>query len=113
VHGAGHLDIAAGGGTIDLLDGTSPTQHVDFLGAAGLLELGTPTSFKGIVSEFAAGDQIDLLQTKATGLSFAHDRLSVQGSAGEVASIRFSQPLVGGNFSLAPDGHGGTLIKYN
>ena len=111
VEGTGTLEISQSG-TLDLLVGSRPEQHVDFLGGAGLLELGSLAGFKGEIAGFTMGDSIDLLNTVATGFDFAHGRLDLQGNTTALGSVRFTGGLTTADFQMASDGHGGTLILH-
>ena len=110
--GTGSVCISAAGGTLELLQGAVASQSVGFLGAAGLLELGTPAAFQGVIAGFTNGDQVDLLKTPETGFSFAGGALTVQNGTTVVATLAFTGALTSASFNLAADGHGGTLITH-
>ncbi len=71
-------------------------------------------SLGATISGFAAFDQIDLTvlgfgsTTKAT---FAGDTLTVSGSSTH-AALTFSGSYTTSDFSVANDGHGGTLVSF-
>ena len=108
-HG-GSLEIGAGA-TLSLLDGCSINEGVDFLAASGLLNLGNPSTFAGLIDGFGGTDTIDLLQTAETGYSVSHGVLpSRHGTV--VAALRFEGSYTKSSFSLTSDGHDGTLIAF-
>jgi hypothetical protein len=109
VAGTGTLEVAATG-TLSLLLGAGSGQTVDFLATTGLLDLTKPLDFAGTIAGFGAGDQIDLLNTAANGLSYAGNVLTVTNGTTTVASLIFAG--ASNSFSLSSDLHGGTLISF-
>ena len=110
VSGTGDLNIS-GGGALHLLQGADHGQTVQFLGA-GSLDLNAPGVFAGVIAGFGAHDLIDLINTPATGATFASGVLTVHNGAATAASLHFAGNYTGANFHLSSDNHGGTLIHY-
>jgi hypothetical protein len=111
VSGTGTLDIGAAG-TMALLAGAGMGQTATFAASTGALDLTAPLSFDGLIAGFGASDQIDLVNTAETSYSFANGTLTVENGNTTVASLRFSGSYNTGSFTLAGDGHGGTLITF-
>ena len=112
VTGKGTMEIGAGG-TLTLDLGASVTQTVEMLGQAGVLDLGTPLDFAGLIGGFGGTDKIDLLNTASTSFSYASGALTVLNGAQTVASLRLQGIYTSNNFSLSSDGHGGTFITFH
>jgi hypothetical protein len=78
------------------------------------LELGAAGSFAGTIIGFSGSDAIDVLNTAVTGLSYSgtstSGTLTVSGSGGTIAELKFSGDYTTASFALASDGHGGTDI---
>jgi hypothetical protein len=111
VAGIGTLGVGQGG-TLLLADGTGTGQNVQFQGVTGLLELTTPSAFGGFIDDFGAANQIDLVNTAATGFTFTGGVMSVQDNGATVASLNFVGPYHQSDFVLASDGHGGTMLTF-
>jgi len=117
------LDIG-NAGSVTLDNGATIGTMVDFLarspGLTGLLDLQKPLSFLGTIGGFGFGssdDQIDLLNTIATAVSY-HGNASGSGGVLDVmngttvAKLHFAGFYSTASFSLSSDGHGGTLIGF-
>ena len=91
VTGAGAATIEAAG-TIDLR--ANDGQDVSFNGVGGVLDLGVPGEFSGIISGFVTGDTIVLTNdayTSADQVSLgANNALTVAGANGPLASLQFN-----------------------
>jgi hypothetical protein len=110
ISGTGTLGI--GTGTLSLLSGAVATQSVRFEQSAGLLDLAHPTDFSGLISDFGAQDKIDLLDTKATGFTFAGGTLTLEDGSKTVASLGFTGSYTQNDFAISTDNHSGTLISF-
>lgn len=108
--GAGICQIGPTG--ILTITGTDGSQQIDFISNAGLLDLGTPSQFLGVIAGFGGSAEIDLLHTNATGLSFANGVLSIEDGAKTVASLNFTGSYNTSDFVLGSDGHNGTAITF-
>jgi len=110
ISGTGTLGI--GTGTLSLLSGAVATQSVRFEQSAGRLDLAHPTDFSAPISDFAAQDKIDLLDTKATGFTFAGGTLTLEDGSKTVASLSFTGSYTQNDFAISTDNHSGTLISF-
>jgi hypothetical protein len=111
VSGAGAFQIGAAG-TLSLLSGAASTQSVDFLAAAGQLDLTYPARFLGTIAGFHGQDSIDLVGTALPSLSFANNVLTVLRGGTVEASLHFAPGLSLSDFTVGSDGHGGTVIGF-
>ncbi len=110
--GSGTVEIDHAG-TVSLLKGAAASQYVDFGVGGGLLDLTGPNSFAGTIEDFAAGDKIDLIKTLETSYDFANGVLTVMNGSKTVASLHFAGTYATTDFTLASDGHGGTVISHS
>jgi len=98
---------AALGGTIAFLD---PTARLAFAGAAGI-----SATISATLRDFQNGDSIDLQGLSyGPGLSISLQGNAVQVSQGGAVAARFglgNGTYAAGQFSLAADGAGGTLLR--
>jgi hypothetical protein len=78
--------------------------------AGWTVTLDDPAAFTGTILGFVAGNTLDLTGRPATGLSFAGGVLAVQNGGTVVASLHFAGSCTSADFSIGPDGHGGTEI---
>jgi hypothetical protein len=99
-------------GTLVLRAGSDAAQTVEFATAGGVLALGLPADFDGFVAGFDAGDHIDLVDTHVTSYTYSGDVLTAQDGASIVASLHFDGSYTKADFSLANDGHGGTVVGF-
>jgi hypothetical protein len=111
VTGTGALEINAAS-TFSLMNGAAAGQTVDFLASSGALDLGNPLAFAGAIDGFAGSDTIDLLKTASTSETFAAGVLTVVDNGATVASLHFTGSYTTGDFMLASDGNGGSLITF-
>ncbi len=114
ITGTGTLQIASGA-TLSLTAGIASTQTVDFLATSGLVDLNaatSTTSFAGTFSGFAGSDQIDLINSTATTLSYASGVLTVDNGSTVVAKLHFTGNYTNSDFSIGSDSHGGSVIKF-
>ncbi len=109
-----------GGGTFSIgllsslyfLAGAAPSaQAVRFTDVGGRLLLADPATYTGIISNFQAGDLIDLTATVANSASYnaASHLLTVSENGTVVARLKVVGPASGA-MTATPDGNGGTLI---
>ena len=112
VAGAGTLAVGATG-TLSLLLGAASTQMVDFQATSGLLDLTKPLDFGGFISGFGASDHIDLIGTAETAYSYAGSLLTVTDGTTTVAKLHFTGSYSSASFTLASDGHSGTIISFS
>ena len=110
VTGVGSMDIA-GGATLQADTIVDSTLTATFDGAAAVLALKTPNSFKATIAGFAPTDVIDLLARKATSAVLGTGgALLITNGAHTVATLHLTGSYTGDTFSVASDGHGGTDI---
>ncbi len=69
-------------------------------------------AFKGHIAGFGASDTIDLTKTTETGYTFGNGVLTVTNGSATVASLNFTGSYTTSSFTLSPDGHTGTFIKF-
>lgn len=106
---SGTIDI--GGGTLRSL-GSIENRVIDFTGA-GTLELSSPGSFGGSITDFGTGDTIMVDGLDVASVSFSNDTLSLLNGLGNVVDqLLIAEPagIATGAFHLAADGSGGTDI---
>lgn len=82
-----------------------------FAGAGASLTIGTPSTFNGTLSSFAAGDTIDLAGTTATNASLSGGDLVITNGSSSVASIPITGVAAGTLFTVSSDGNGGSMIR--
>ncbi len=101
------------GGTLSVAGAVSGSATVQFGDASGLLALSDPSSFQGSITWMGAGDRIDFVNTAVQVLSANPTRLTLMlnNSVTETLSIGTVDDGVG-TFSVASDGHGGSLLTY-
>jgi hypothetical protein len=109
---------ATDGETLQLLpdDGatTSDSQGVRLVGAGDAVEIDNPTSYTGTISNYVAGDTIDLSDIgTATGATLgANNVLTVTGASGGTVTLHLNptQNYASDDFMPIADGDGGTDI---
>jgi hypothetical protein len=100
--GSGVFNLA-GAGSLEF-SGSATAVKIGFLSGGGeTLLLAKPGAVSGTISGFGTNDSIDLLNTAATGLTYANGTLTVTGSTGTLATLDFSGSYVQANFSLQSD----------
>ena len=62
---------------------------------------------------FQSGDSIDLANTLANGFTYSKGLLDVTENGVAVANLDFTGHYTQSQFSIAADGHGGTLLTVN
>ncbi len=111
--------VAIGASTITLGASASLTataglfvSEVAFAGSSSTLALDAPASVSSLLSEFRAGDVIDLTTKVATAISFSSFShvLSVKAGAATLAALHFANGYAGHSFVFGSDGGGGTRI---
>ena len=111
--GTGSLDIGAYG-TLEFGAAVDSSHTVTFAASTGTLELasGAQATFAGTIAGFSGNDVIDLAGATVTGLSYntGTDILTVSGSSGTIATLKFSGSYTTTDFSFQSDGNGGTDI---
>ena len=109
VTGGGAADIDRDS-TLEFDDSVGSGQTLYFFQNA-TLALAAPSSFDAVISGFAAGDEIDLLGTTATSVSYQSNILTVLNGTTTVASLNLSGSYSDStDFELCPDGNGGSAI---
>jgi hypothetical protein len=105
VSAAGGLQIDAGA-TLELGAATGASDVVGFGATTGTLQLDAPGSFAGAISFFRGGDIINLGGAVATGLNYNTTTkvLTVTGSAGTIANLKFNGTYTQSSFTLNPSG---------
>ncbi len=78
--------------------------------AVWTVTLDNPAAFTGTISGFTAGDILDLIGRAATGVTYAGGVLTVQNGGTVVAALNLAGSYTSADFSIGPDGHGGTAI---
>jgi hypothetical protein len=113
--GAGTILIEAGG-KVSIDGAVDDRQSVMFGDHTGRLTIGNLAAFDGAVTPFAtAGNTIDIIGVQASTLSYAFGVLSLLDADGtSVGQLRVADPGNdgAGDFTLASDGTGGSLITY-
>jgi len=110
VTGTGTLQIDAGS-ALSLAATVASTQSVAFNGAGAILNLSTPSSFTNVISDLAAGDEIDLLKTAASAVTLnASNQLVVTNNGATVATFNLGGNNADLDFSTKSDGNGGTFL---
>jgi hypothetical protein len=119
----GKVDGGGGNNTLELAAGAGPgllsglgTSFVNFASvvfdanAAWTVTLDDPTAFTGTISGFASGDFIDLTGRVATDVSYSGGVLTVLNGPDVVATLNVADSYTSADFTLSPDGLGGTDI---
>ena len=110
VSGTGMDNITAGA-SLEFDAATSSGQTVTFAADTGNLVIALPSSFSSVISGFATGDEIDLIDTTATAASYQSGILQISDGGTTVASLNLSGSYSAAtNFEVATDGNGGTLV---
>ena len=123
---AGQLDLGAvgqdpgmngvielgGGATIDFAAGVARGQSLVFAGPDASLAIDRPRAFHATISGLAAGDTIDLVGHAANGLAVTAGVLKVTDNGKVVADLRLFGSYTAADFTLVPDGQGGTDILF-
>ncbi|HXV01793.1 MAG TPA: hypothetical protein VG166_14965 [Caulobacteraceae bacterium] len=113
ITGAGAFQIGAGA-TLRFGGRVAATLTATFEAAAGTLALTRATAFDATIAGFAPGDEIDLINKKATTVSLqAGDKLLVQNGSVTVADLQLAGDFTGDTFNLTSDGKGGTNIAVS
>jgi hypothetical protein len=105
----GFTDIS-NSGDLALFGKVSGQERVDFTDHTGTLKLFRPLQFFGRILGFRPGDTIDLAHKAANEVSFANQHLIVSYNGTTVADLAMAGNHTASEFSLSPDGHGGTDI---
>ena len=106
------------GGNVELGGGNGAGSGTITFSGGGILKLDQSTAFTGLVAGFASPDQLDLADIafgSGTTLSFSEATNQTSGTltvtdGAHTASILLLGQYAAGNFHLASDGNGGTLI---
>ena len=119
----GKVDGGGGNNTLELAAGTGPgtlgglgTSFVNFgsvvfdANAAWTVGLDNPAAFTGTISGFASGDFLDLTGRAANSVSYSGGVLTVFNDASLVATLNLVGSYTSADFTLTPDGLGGTDI---
>ena len=119
----GKVDGGGGNNTLELAAGTGAgtlgglgTSFVNFgsvvfdANAAWTVGLDNPAAFTGTISGFASGDFLDLTGRSANSVSYSGGVLTVFNDANVVATLNLVGSYTSADFTLTPDGLGGTDI---
>lgn len=109
--GTGAVHIVSSG-TFDLTGAAVASQTIQFGSGVDALLLGDAAKVAAHITDFASGDAIDLLADPATRLSYSPGALTVLNGTTQVAKLAIKGAYNGAGFTLASDGHGGSLIAY-
>ncbi len=109
VTGTGTLDIGSTG-TLSLSGSFS--ENADFLGSTGVLDLTVPLDFASLITGFAGGDVIDLINTAETSWSFGSGVLTIKDGTNVVAGLHFGSDYTKADFAVGSDHNGGTSITF-
>ena len=104
------MDNIAAGASLEFDAATSGGQTVTFAADTGNLVVALPSSFAAVISGFALGNEIDLIDTIATAASYQSGALQISDGGTTVASLNLSGSYSGATFEVATDGNGGTLV---
>jgi hypothetical protein len=108
--GIGTASIASGA-TLEVDGAAGSGQTIGFTAGSGALEIGAPSSFMATIVGFAVGNEIDLLGTPASTVSFKSNTLTVKNGGTAVASLILSGNYSGAtDFEVTSDGTGGSLL---
>jgi hypothetical protein len=118
----GQFDLQAGG-SLEVAADAAANSLIDFLGTSQLTidnaalfgtGVGGSSSAGPLLEHFVTGDKIDLHSFSATGAAFHYDSadglLQITNGSSPVATLDFQNSTLGGSFSFASDGSGGTKI---
>ena len=88
------------------------SQDFDFAGSSGTLLLENPSTFSGTISNFVAGDTIDLVGVSATGatLNTSGTTLNVELNGGGTLALNVASVQSNQGFAAISDGAGGSDI---
>jgi hypothetical protein len=111
---------ASGSGTVAIdphatlqATGGIAATHLKFVaGGHETLVLTKPAAMAATISGFAASDTIDLKNLVVKSLSFSSSTLTVSGTTGTIATLKFAGPYTKANFVRSSDSHGGTDITF-
>ncbi len=112
VSGTGALHIA-NAATLQTGGAVSVASVVFNAGTNETLYLAKPAAMTGTISGFGAGDTIDLKGIAATTLTFLAGTLTLYDGTMAVDALTFAGDYVAADFTLKPDGAGGTDILYS
>ena len=104
------VDNIAAGASLEFDAATSSGQTATFTANTGNLLVGLPSSFAAVISGFATGNAIDLIDTIATAASYQSGTLQILDGETTVASLNLSGSYTSADFEVATDGNGGTLV---
>ena len=106
------------GGTLELISGSTAGSSTIVFAGGGKLKLDASTSFGGKISGFGIPDQLDLADIafgRGTTLGFSEAGNNLSGTltvtdGTKTADIRLLGQYMAGDFHMATDGSGGTLV---
>jgi autotransporter passenger strand-loop-strand repeat protein len=110
------------GGTLEVASGTSISGPITFTSAGGDLQLDASVSFHGLIAGFASPSGVteeidlqDIVFSKRTHATFKEDKNHLSGTltvtdGTHTANLTLLGQYSTGMFSLASDGHGGTMV---
>jgi len=107
--GASHI---LSGAVLQLGGAVVGSQTIVFESGANELVLGDAGAVSGHITDFAAGDVIDLLGDAANKLSYTTGALTVSNGTTLVAKLEIKGSYTLANFKLTSDGNNGSLITY-
>ena len=83
-------------------------------GSSEVLALGTPAGDTAVISGFASGTTIDLLNTTVTNYSYvpATGVLTLKNGTATSGTLKFAGSYTRASFALSSDGHGGVDITF-
>ncbi|MBA3811869.1 MAG: hypothetical protein H0X27_09580 [Caulobacteraceae bacterium] len=97
--------------TLEVDRSASASLTMRFDGPGATLALGAAARFKATIEGFAPGGAIDLLGKTATSATLgAGDTLVISNGAHVIATLQLAGDHSGEAFTVAADGHGGTII---
>jgi fibronectin-binding autotransporter adhesin len=110
----GTINLAARATAV--FDGTvAAGQKFVFTSSTGTLRLEDASAFSGKIAGFAAGDLIDVVESRANGFSFAasfaHHRLTVTYFGVTIASLKLAGKFKTSDFALTADRRGGVYVS--
>jgi T5SS/PEP-CTERM-associated repeat protein len=111
---SGNGTLSLGGGADLVLDGArAATVHLALTSGGATLTADDTKDLAGVINGWSKGDVLDLTGIVATKDSYANHMLKLYDGKTLLGSLTFGGKLTAANFTLAPDGHGGSLISFH
>jgi hypothetical protein len=99
------------GGAVLVADSSVSGVQLQFNGPANLI-LKDPTAVTSTISFFGTGDVIDVSGLNANTLTYSGGTLTLEHGSTVLDTLSIAGSYTAADFTLAPDGHGGTDISF-